>query len=166
MGKNPPANGGTVGDVGSIPGLGRPPRAGNGNPLQYSCRENSMVRGAWRAMVQEVARSQTQLSVQKRGAENSNWKDRREGWKVEVWRHREGIQVASGWRKDRFKPTGRESREAKEKGRRSPWRGSLCGERLPRSRKRVCSKWDRGAPGLLFFIPRLREVESFKVPWK
>ena len=41
--KNPPAN---VGDVGSIPGLGRSPREGNGNPLQYSCLENSMGRGA------------------------------------------------------------------------------------------------------------------------
>ena len=42
--KNPPAN---AEDVGSIPGLARSPREGNGNPLQYSCLENSMDRGAW-----------------------------------------------------------------------------------------------------------------------
>ena len=54
--KNPPAN---VGDVGSIPGLGRSPREGNGNPLQYSCLENSMGRGAWRGIVHGVTKSQT-----------------------------------------------------------------------------------------------------------
>ena len=40
-----------VGDLGSIPGLGRAPREGNGNPLQYSCLENPMDRGAWWATV-------------------------------------------------------------------------------------------------------------------
>ena len=50
------------GDLGSIPGSGRPPGEGNGNPLQYSCPENPMDRGAWQAMVYEVAKSQTQLS--------------------------------------------------------------------------------------------------------
>ena len=44
--KNPPAN---AGDAGSIPGLGTSPGEGNGNPLQYSCLENSMNRGAWQA---------------------------------------------------------------------------------------------------------------------
>ena len=44
--KNPPAN---AGDTGLIPGLGRSPGEGSGNPLQYSCLENSMDRGAWRA---------------------------------------------------------------------------------------------------------------------
>ena len=48
-----------VGDLGSIPGLGRSPREGNGNPLQYSCLENLMDRGAWRATVHGVAMSQT-----------------------------------------------------------------------------------------------------------
>ena len=48
--------------LGSIPGLGRFPREGNGYPLQYSCLENSMDRGAWWAMVYGVAKSQTQLS--------------------------------------------------------------------------------------------------------
>ena len=51
-----------VGDLGSIPGLGRSPREGNGNPLQYSCLENPMDGGAWWATVHEVAKSQTQLS--------------------------------------------------------------------------------------------------------
>ena len=48
-----------VGDVGSIPGLGRYPGEGNGNPFQYSCLENSMDRGAWQATVHGVAKSGT-----------------------------------------------------------------------------------------------------------
>ena len=56
--KNPPAN---AGDLGSIPGLGRSSGEGNGNPLQYSCLENSMERGAWRAAVHRVVKSQIQL---------------------------------------------------------------------------------------------------------
>ena len=46
-------------DESLIPGLGRFPGAGNGNPLQYSCLENSMDRGAWWATVHGVAKSQT-----------------------------------------------------------------------------------------------------------
>ena len=46
------------GDGGSIPGLGRSPGEGNGNPLQYSCLVNSMDRGTWRATVHGVAKSQ------------------------------------------------------------------------------------------------------------
>ena len=46
--KNPPAN---AGDMSSIPGSGRSPEGGHGNPLQYSCLENSMDRGAWWATV-------------------------------------------------------------------------------------------------------------------
>ena len=49
--KNPPAN---VRDASSIPGLGRSPGGGRGNPLQYSCLENSMERGAWQAAVQSI----------------------------------------------------------------------------------------------------------------
>ena len=52
----------SVGDLGSIPGLGRSPGEGNGNPLQYSCLENSMDGGAWRATVHGVAKSRTWLS--------------------------------------------------------------------------------------------------------
>ena len=47
MVKNLPANAGDIGDVGLIPGLGRSPAEGNGNPLWYSCLENFMDRGAW-----------------------------------------------------------------------------------------------------------------------
>ena len=48
--KNPPANAGDAGDMGSIPGLGRSPGEGNGNPLQYSCWENPMDREAWQSV--------------------------------------------------------------------------------------------------------------------
>ena len=51
-----------AGDLGSIPGLGRAPEEGNGNPLQYSCLENYMDRGAWRATVLGITKSQAQLS--------------------------------------------------------------------------------------------------------
>ena len=54
--KNPPANAGDA-DVGLIPGSGRSPGEGNGKPLQYSCLENPMDRGAWRAAVHGVAQS-------------------------------------------------------------------------------------------------------------
>ena len=50
-----------VGDQGLIPGLGRSPREGNGNPLQYSCLENPMDSGAWQATVHRVTQSQTRL---------------------------------------------------------------------------------------------------------
>ena len=59
--KNPTANAGDLRDVGLIPGLGRCPGEGNGNPLQYSCLENPMDRGAWWAIVHGVAKGQTQL---------------------------------------------------------------------------------------------------------
>ena len=49
----------SAGDLGSIPGLGRSPGGGNGNPLQYSGLENSIERGAWRARVHGIAKSQT-----------------------------------------------------------------------------------------------------------
>ena len=56
MVKNPSANGGDARDVGLIPGPGRSPAEGNGNPLQYSCLGNPMDRGVWRATVHGVAR--------------------------------------------------------------------------------------------------------------
>ena len=56
MVKNLPAS---VGDSGSISGLGRSPGGGDGNPLQYSCLENPMDRGAWRAAVHGVTKSWT-----------------------------------------------------------------------------------------------------------
>ena len=57
--KNLPASAGDIRDTGSIPGLGRSPGGGHGNPLQYSCLENPMDREAWRATVHRVAKSQT-----------------------------------------------------------------------------------------------------------
>ena len=55
------SNSGAAGDVGSIPGLERSPWEGNGNPLQYSCLENSVDGGAWWATVHKVTQSRTQL---------------------------------------------------------------------------------------------------------
>ena len=57
--KNPPANAGDTRDVGSIPGLGKSPGGGHGNPPQYSCLENPTNRGAWRATVHRVSKCQT-----------------------------------------------------------------------------------------------------------
>ena len=57
--KNPPANARAVRNSGSVPGLGRSPGEGNGNPLQYSCQDNPMDRGAWRAIVHRVANGLT-----------------------------------------------------------------------------------------------------------
>ena len=59
--KNPPANAGDVRDSGLIPGSGRSPGGGHGNPLQYSCLENPMDRGAWWAAVHGVPKSRTRL---------------------------------------------------------------------------------------------------------
>ena len=56
--KNPAANAGDIRVAGSIPGSGRSPGEGNGNQLQYSYLENPMDRGAWRVMIQRVAKSQ------------------------------------------------------------------------------------------------------------
>ena len=58
---NLPANSGDVKDAGSIPGSERASGEGNGNTLQCSCLENPMDRGAWRATVHGVAKSQTQM---------------------------------------------------------------------------------------------------------
>ena len=69
MVKNPPAkkkkkeSACHAGDLGSIPGLGRSSGEGKGYPLQYSCLENPMGRGAWWAAVRGVARSQTRLNA-------------------------------------------------------------------------------------------------------
>ena len=53
MVKNPPANAGNAGGTGLIPGSGRSPGVGNGSPLQYSCLENPMDRGAWQTITYE-----------------------------------------------------------------------------------------------------------------
>ena len=54
VGKNPPANAGSMRDAGSVPGSGRSPGGGHGNPLQDSCLENPMDRGVWQATVYGV----------------------------------------------------------------------------------------------------------------
>ena len=59
--KNPPANEGDIRDAGSIPEMERFPGEGHGNPLQYSCLENHVNSGAWKATVHRVAKSQTRL---------------------------------------------------------------------------------------------------------
>ena len=61
MVKKPSASAGDIKDSGLIPGLGRSPGGGHGNPLQYSCLENPMDVGAWRAAVHGVAKTQTRL---------------------------------------------------------------------------------------------------------
>ena len=58
--KNPPAS---AGDVGLIPGSGRSPGEGNASPLQYSCLENSMERGAWQATVHRVIELDTTEAI-------------------------------------------------------------------------------------------------------
>ena len=59
--KNPLANAGDIRDLGLIPGSGRSLGEGNDNPLQYSCLENPVDGGAWRATVHRVSKSQTRL---------------------------------------------------------------------------------------------------------
>ena len=81
MVKNLPANAVDTGDVDSVPGSGRSPGGENGNPLQYSCLENLMDREVWRAIVQRVAKSRTQLS---------NWAHKRLvhwGGLIVLWSH-------------------------------------------------------------------------------
>ena len=60
--KNVPANAGDIRDTGLIPGSGRCPTEGNGNPLQYFCLENSMDRGAWQATVPASSKKSPDLS--------------------------------------------------------------------------------------------------------
>ena len=60
--KDLPAYAGDIREADSIPGSGRSPGGENGNPLQYSCLENLMDREVWRAIVQRVAKSRTELS--------------------------------------------------------------------------------------------------------
>ena len=69
--KNLPANAGDTRDTGLIPGLGRSSGVGNGNPLQYSCLENSVDRGASWATVHGVAQSNTTKHTKKRGEEQT-----------------------------------------------------------------------------------------------
>ena len=63
VGKDLPANAGDLRYVGSVPGLGRSPGGGHGTPLQYSCLDNPIDRGASRTMVHRVTKSQTGLKL-------------------------------------------------------------------------------------------------------
>ena len=77
MVKNWPADVGDAKDTESIPGWGRSPGGGNGNPLQYSCLENPMDRGVWWATVHGLAKSRTHLKLL------STERDR-QGWQVKM----------------------------------------------------------------------------------
>ena len=70
--KNPPASAGGVRGVGSIHGSGRSPGVGHGDPLQYSCLKNVMIRRAWWVSVNRVTKSQTQLK--QLSMHNNSWK--------------------------------------------------------------------------------------------
>ena len=61
--KNPPANARDVRDSGAIPGLGRSPGGGHGNPLQYSCLVTLVNTGAWQAVIHRVTKNWTQLNL-------------------------------------------------------------------------------------------------------
>ena len=74
--KNPPANAGDVRDAGSIPGSGRSPGGGHGNPLQYSCLENPMDIGTCQATVHRVIKSQTQLKQLRTHMYSYTWRKR------------------------------------------------------------------------------------------
>ena len=73
MVKNLPANAGDVRTVGSIPGLGRCPGGGHGNPVQYSCLENPIDRGAWRAAVRGFSKSQTPFMTEQHSVKELYW---------------------------------------------------------------------------------------------
>jgi len=71
MVKSPPANAGDVRDVGSIPGSGRSPGGGDGNPLQYSCLEDTTDRSTWWATVHRVTKHRTRLKQRTHKHESS-----------------------------------------------------------------------------------------------
>ena len=86
--KNPPAHAGDIRDAGSVPGLGRSPGGGHGNPLQYSCLDNPMDRGTWRATVHGVAKSRTRLErLSMQHAKHTR------GFLLETWSLETGVQV-------------------------------------------------------------------------
>ena len=88
--KNPHTNAGDARDWGLIPGSGRCPKIGNGNPLQYSCLGNPMERGAWRATVHRVANSWTCQSTEHTHTNlkcQDLWTGHSRGWSIhtETW---------------------------------------------------------------------------------
>ena len=100
--KNLPANAGNARDGDSIPGLVRSPGEGNGNPLQYSCLENPMDRGAWRATIYGVKKSWTQLS------EHAHTDAKQPSERVEEWLNEENVGKLEGSMKDPHEVNGHE----------------------------------------------------------
>ena len=82
--KNPPANAGDLTDVGSIPGLGRSPGGGQGNPLQYSCLENPTDRGAWQATVGVRGLDMTE-GTEHTHRQRGGWSTRQGIWSPKDW---------------------------------------------------------------------------------
>ena len=82
--KNPPANGGDIRDEVLIPGLGRSPRRGHGNPIQYSCLENPMNGGAWRATVHRVAKNWTRLKQLSTKDDNDTPTENKVEWLIQT----------------------------------------------------------------------------------
>ena len=82
--KIPPANSGDVRDLGSIPGMGRSPGEGNGTPLQYSCLENPMDGGAWRATVHRVAKNWTRLKQLSTKDDNDTPTENKVEWLIQT----------------------------------------------------------------------------------
>ena len=121
--KNQTANVGDVRDAGSVPGLGRSPGGGHGNPLQHSCLENPMDRGAWRATVHRVAKSQTQPFG---CAKHSLQRTEAEDMEGTTWTGIDALPLPqtcrSPWNFDVFSGTGRGWRAD-----RSRWRGKCSG---------------------------------------
>ena len=95
--KNLPTNAGDVRDVGSVPGSGRSPGEGNGNPLQYPCLENPMDRGAWWAIVHGVVKSQTRLSGCIHKQILVEWR-----WELGRWEQRYGPLMMNRMKAKRF----------------------------------------------------------------
>ena len=97
-GKNRRASAGDIRDSGLIPGSGRPPGGGHGNPLQCSCLENPMDRGAWPATVHGVAKSQTRLKWLSRHASSCMEKGQKliSGETSQLRNTRENCQKARG----------------------------------------------------------------------
>ena len=90
MVKNPPVNAGDARDMGLIPGSGRFPGGGHGNPLQYSYLENPLNRGAWWALVHIVAKTPTGKRLKGKPwksivwNDSASWRDKEEGGKPTV----------------------------------------------------------------------------------
>ena len=110
--KNPPANARDIREVSLIPGSGRSSGVGNSNTLRYSCLENSMNKGAWRARVHGVSKSQTwlkRLSMHILRDENFAWdnRDQRLLSGKRLWNlHAEGDQTDWHWMSGSFLFTG------------------------------------------------------------